>query len=82
VASLGIPYRFQHPITPYFADYAFPTLGLILEIDGSSHSSEAAKAKDAERDARLLKRGWRVVRVTNRQAMVATRSDLESWLGL
>lgn len=82
LASLGHPYRFQHILSPYICDFALPTLGLILEVDGSSHASPEAQAKDAARDAALAKRGWRTVRVSNEWALRATREELVAVLGL
>lgn len=82
VASLGIPYRWQHICLPYILDYFFPTLGLILEIDGASHDSPEAKEKDAARDAALAKKGWRTVRVSNEWALRATAEELRQILGL
>jgi len=82
VARLGIPYRFQHPIpgTPWFADYAFPTLRILLEVDGPSHHGAVAQAKDAVRDSRTAALGWRTVRVTNAQALSATEDEVREWL--
>ncbi len=82
IASLGIPYRFQHILMPYVADFAFPTLGIILEVDGSSHDSEKAKEKDRARDEALAKRGWRTVRVSNERAMSMDSAELRQLLGL
>lgn len=82
LASLGHPYRFQHILSPYICDFALPTLGIILEVDGASHASPEAQAKDAVRDAALAKRGWRTVRVSNEWALRATREQLSEVLGL
>lgn len=65
LAALGRPYRFQHPILGYFADFAFVADRLILEVDGASHRKKGAPEKDAQRDKRLEAYGWRVLRVTN-----------------
>lgn len=67
VATLGIPYRFQHPVLAAKAilDFAFPTLRLALEIDGKDHFTAKGLAKDAARTERLAKLNWQVVRLTN-----------------
>jgi len=84
VASLGVPYRVQHPFFDMgiFSDFAFPTLMIILEVDGSSHESEKAKEKDRVRDEALAERGWRTVRVSNEWALSADEQALRECLGL
>jgi len=56
----GHKFRRQHPIGPYFADFACLSARLVVEIDGALH-------EDPERDKRktdyLEGRGWRVLRV-------------------
>jgi very-short-patch-repair endonuclease len=56
----GHKFRRQHPIGPYFADFACLSARLVVEIDGALH-------EDPERDRRktdyLEGRGWRVLRV-------------------
>lgn len=70
VASLGLPYRFQHPCSnKYFLDFALPTLKINIEVDGDSHYKPAQKKKDAEKTKFLEERGWRTVRVRNEVVM-------------
>lgn len=71
IAALGVPYRFQMPFfgrPTYFADFAFPTLRVILEIDGKEHRTKAGRAKDAKRDAYFANKGWLVLHCTNEEA--------------
>jgi very-short-patch-repair endonuclease len=56
----GIKFRRQHPIGPYFADFACPTKGLLIEIDGDHHADQVEA--DRRRTAVMESRGWRVVR--------------------
>jgi very-short-patch-repair endonuclease len=56
----GIKFRRQHPIGPYFADFACPSKGLIIEIDGDHHADQVES--DARRTAVMESLGWRVVR--------------------
>jgi very-short-patch-repair endonuclease len=56
----GIKFRRQHPVGPYFADFACPSKGLIIEIDGDHHGDQVEA--DARRTAVMESRGWRVVR--------------------
>lgn len=80
VCKLGIPYRFQFPIWRYVVDFAFPTLKLIVEVDGSSHDTATAKAKDAERTKWLKKQGWRVVRCRNEDAVADPDGTIKKML--
>ena len=56
----GIKFRRQHPIGPYFADFACSSKGLIIEIDGDHHADQVEA--DARRTAVMESLGWRVVR--------------------
>lgn len=91
VASLGRPYRFQYQIpgTKFIADFALIQDRVLIEVDGSSHESDKARAADAERDARTAKMGWRTVRVSNEAAIAMALSPdysidptaFSGWLG-
>ena len=56
-------FRRQHPIAPFFADFACVELRLIVEIDGGYH--DYAYEDDVYRQAYLERKGWRVLRYTN-----------------
>ena len=56
----GIKFRRQHPIGPYFADFACPSKGLVIEIDGDHHADQIEA--DARRTVVMESLGWRVVR--------------------
>jgi very-short-patch-repair endonuclease len=43
---MGAPFRRQHPIGPYFADYCCVPLRLIIEIDGPTHDRNSDEARD------------------------------------
>lgn len=72
VASLGVPYRFQHPLflwgTKIFPDYCWPTIGVVLEVDDPSHEEPEKMADDARKTAILEEMGYVVVRCTNAEA--------------
>ena len=55
-----VKFRRQHPIGPYFADFACPARRLVIEIDGEHHAFQVEA--DARRTAFLEQQGWRVVR--------------------
>ena len=67
--ALGFPVRRQHPIAGYVADFAIIKARLVVEIDGSIHDDEAARAADAERQAEIERLGWRVVRIEAQAAL-------------
>ncbi len=62
----GWRFRRQHPIDPYVADFACPDAMLVVEVDGGQH---ADSARDAERDASLVTRGWKVLRFWNNDVL-------------
>jgi very-short-patch-repair endonuclease len=66
-AILGLGFRRQFPIGPYFADFACPAIRLVIEVDGSTHWTEAAQARDLHRRAFLESQGWREIRVSNEE---------------
>jgi very-short-patch-repair endonuclease len=57
-SALGAPFRRQHVIDGYFADYCCVPLKLVIEIDGPMHDS----VRDSKRDARLSAQGFDVLR--------------------
>lgn len=72
VAALGLTYRTQYPFflwgTKYFPDFLLPTIGVILEVDDSSHDEDEKKAADALRTTAFEALGYVVVRCSNAEA--------------
>lgn len=56
----GVKFRRQHPIGPYFADFACVAKKLVVEIDGEHHAFQVEA--DARRTLEMEQLGWRVVR--------------------
>jgi very-short-patch-repair endonuclease len=56
----GVKFRRQHPIGPYFADFACVSKKLVIEIDGDHHAFQVEA--DAHRTAAMERVGWRVIR--------------------
>ena len=55
----------EHPIFPFFIDFAFIDLKIAVEIDGSQHIlDEKRKEKDLLKNETLIKNGWRVLRIS------------------
>jgi very-short-patch-repair endonuclease len=50
----------QHPIGPYYADFAERSAKLVIEIDGNQH---VGSPYDRERDEYMRKQGYSVLRV-------------------
>ena len=69
IRPLGFHFRRQVPLGRYFADFACHKSWLIVEVDGETHTSDAALRYDAARDAFLRGEGYRVVRVSNFEVM-------------
>lgn len=59
----------QRPIDNFIVDFYCSALRLVIEIDGDSHASAAAQARDAERTSILEGYGLTVVRFTNEEVL-------------
>jgi len=60
----GVPLLPQFPTHGYFIDFAHPFRKIAVECDGAAFHDEQ---KDFIRDARLIKDGWLVFRITGRE---------------
>lgn len=71
VASLGVRYRFQHPLWALglFPDFVLLDDRLVIEVDDPSHRLSTRSVKDRDRTRVLEGSGWRVVRCTNDEAV-------------
>lgn len=61
--NLGVEFHRQVPILDYIVDFYCHEIGLIIEIDGSTH--EYSFLEDAKRQARLEAEGLRILRFKN-----------------
>lgn len=61
--ELGVAYLFEKKVGRFLIDFALPDYGIGLECDGWFH--KRTTERDAGRDAYLLERGWRIVRVVD-----------------
>ena len=68
----GLKFRRQHPIPPYVVDFYCESLRLVVELDGSQHTT----VNDAARSRELERRGVRVVRFWNNNVL----QDIEAVL--
>jgi lysyl-tRNA synthetase class 2 len=74
----GHRFRRQHRIGPYYADFACTEAALIVELDGGQHLQQAGH--DAMRTAYLERRGYRVLRFWNDDALARTDEVLDAVL--
>ncbi len=63
--QLGVRFRRQYGIGSFIVDFYCPERRLAIEIDGSQHFENEARAHDAERTSFLKKHGCTVLRFTN-----------------
>ncbi len=73
---MGAKFRRQFPIGGFIADFCCPEHKLVIEIDGSQHLDQ--KDLDDERTRALEKRGYRVIRFWNNEALKNTDAVLDA----
>jgi len=61
----NLKFRRQHPIGPFFVDFACVSHKLVIEIDGGYHDYIAAA--DQRREQFLTSEGWTVVRFSDKE---------------
>ena len=79
----GFKFRRQHPIGPFFADFACIEARLVVELDGSQHFEPEAVQADARRTQMLKANGFHVLRFDDRQMLTETDavlSVIHDWL--
>jgi len=64
----------QHPIGPFFADFACRQKNLVVEIDGSQH---AGSLHDIFRDQTMNRNGWSVLRLWHADVLKERQNALE-----
>ena len=67
----------QESIGNYIADFACREAKLVIEADGSQH---AGSTRDAVRDARLTRQGYRILRFWNHVIMNTTDAVIDTIL--
>jgi very-short-patch-repair endonuclease len=76
---VGFKFRRQHPLGPFFADFACVEHRLVIEADGGQH---AESETDPRRTAWLEKHGWRVLRFWNSDILKNTDDVQEAILAV
>ncbi|WP_394696383.1 endonuclease domain-containing protein [Pseudoxanthomonas japonensis] len=69
----GLKFRRQHPIPPYVADFCCIDKKLIVELDGSQHTTRL----DAARTRILRSQGWTILRFWDHDVLRATEAVVE-----
>ncbi len=72
--QLGVQFRRQHPIGPYIVDFCCIERMLIIELDGGQH--EDLRTQDEARTQWLSGQGFRVLRLSDREALMETEAIL------
>ena len=57
------------PFGPYILDFACHHAWLVVEIDGDTHGSDEAIARDEFRDDFLRRAGYEVIRLSNEEVL-------------
>lgn len=73
----GVKFRRQHPVGPYFADFACEALKLIVELDGDTHGTPEQQVYDQRRSAFLEAQGWTVIRFWNSEVLKSLEGTLD-----
>jgi very-short-patch-repair endonuclease len=68
---LGYQFRRQITVYGYIADFWCAALRIVIEVDGSAHHSEEARARDADRDYVLRRNEISVLRFQNEEVFNA-----------
>ena len=63
----NLKFRKQHPIPPFYADFACAGKKLVVEIDGDYH--DHVGEEDLSREAFLRGLGWDVIRFSDKEVM-------------
>ncbi|HEY4920530.1 MAG TPA: endonuclease domain-containing protein [Xanthobacteraceae bacterium] len=74
----GASFRRQAPIGPFIVDFVCHDARVIVEIDGGQHFEDAHEKRDAQRDAFLAGKGYRVLRFSNHDVMSNRGGVLEA----
>jgi very-short-patch-repair endonuclease len=65
----GFPFRRQHIIEFYIADFYWHNLRLVIEADGEIHSAKEIQSHDEGRTGELERFGIKVLRIANNQIL-------------
>ena len=75
---LGVQFYRQKPIGNYIADFFAPAAKLVVELDGAQHLEIQQAKYDIRRTRDLERRGFKILRFDDRQALLQTEAVLEA----
>lgn len=78
----GFKFRRQYWIENYIVDFVCIKQGIVIELDGGQHASNAILASDKKRTAFLESRGFKVLRFWNNEILANTEGVLEHVLSV
>ena len=71
----NVKFRRQHAIGPFIADFCAVERGLVIELDGGQHATQAQP--DQRRSAYLERSGYRVLRFWDNEVLMNMEAVLE-----
>ncbi len=72
----GLKFRRQHPLGNFVVDFVCLEHCLVVEVDGGQHATQ--QKADADREAGLVRLGYRVLRFWNNEVLGNTVGVLET----
>lgn len=83
---IGVEYKFQYiqfvnRSQFYLLDFYFPKLNMCIELDGKHHQFDSKQIlHDKDRDAHVLLKGIKTIRLTNNQALNLSLENIKTLL--
>ena len=77
----NLPFRSQHPLGPYIADFYCREARLVIEIDGKTHQADQL-THDYTRDEWMQSRGIRVLRVQAKEVFAELEAVVRTIRGI
>lgn len=84
-SQLGLPFKRQHIIGEYIADFVCLPANLVIEIDGGYHDQPEQQLSDGQRTEWLEAHGFTVLRFSNEEVIGDTDrvlQDIEQYLNI
>ena len=76
--QLGQPFRKQHIIGEFIADFICLPVRLIIEVDGGYHAERTQQEDDAIRQRWLEEMGYTVIRFSNEAILVDIKTAIDT----
>lgn len=76
--GIGYKFRRQHLIDRFIVDFVCLEKGVVVEVDGKYHNDSVQQELDAQRSEILKRLGYKIIRFTNEEVIVAPDKVLSS----